>query len=991
MKKSFLLLIIIFIYSSFLFADIGLKHNQKNIRCIQTCYFDIIFPEECSETAAHISVNADSIYQDVCNFYNIVPDLRIPVVLSSATKEFKSYKELHPRTKIILIDSSPDEISSVNSDAILGDFKFQVAQSIVTNHKSDFVKTVDNFTSDSFNFYLISSSAFLSEGPSILYESKDGTGRLHDPYYLHHYKQAAVEENFPGFSDVQGSRDTYPDGEEAFYFGGPFAEFLQKKFGIEKYSEFYYNMINRSLLASSAFQRAFGVYFKDVWTEFSETIDKPNVKKIPLEEDFITDFFSQTDKLSAQNRHGSTYNSFSSTKDGIGYYDISANQYFIAKKRADGSLEKPKSVFSKQNVTNLKFSTDGKYFAVSSLGIKDFNKQYEISIRNAPNLGLTGITLKEKNLRDAAIIESNGEYYLAAVKLNSQYNSISIYRIILDERKNIKKVDFVKDIDFPKGDSVYSLTDAGNGRLACIYQKGFIHSDKPSWQFRYFTNFESAELQTECYEIKIPLEDIRIKFLNSLTDEDDNMIFTFSWATENTFPRLGFIKAEDDSVKISLMDCDISGGVFQLAAFTNSSKELPDVVYNSRLYNRDNLYIMDSTKIPFNDYNSEVIQIDDFSKKCFPETQNDIQEKQILQNATRFKQNILKQSFLIPAGFVNSQSMEFKKYPMIPTAGFMHTFYDLWDSRSFGSSGVYDFFTKTAGFNLFIKGVPSRSGTNKCSYSDNVNFFFDKDGFANAVNNFSISANFILSDIGYIVLKEKNDIFAGHEITHFKFDFGDKWLYFTDPIKDNIFIAKNTLGISYSTRRAAGIGYFERKGINAGINYDVKYIDTYGKPFDLSRLYQGISPVFSISIPKILPFICGLKYSYNLPAQIDTSLYPDENTFFNANAEVIFFSRDFQIQPKYFPLFVRRVIFYGDFYTNIKHENGSMEIVHFFDNLKDTSDMTFSPGFKLTLMFNIKVLSFIDKLGLFNFGVSLSYEPKEMQVPEFGFTWNMVF
>lgn len=988
MKKLISLLMVLFVLGTTVSADVGLKHKQKKLKCIQTEYFDIVFAEECLESASHIAANADRIYDQICTERLIEKWIHIPVVITSAAEQFYTNHDTMPHSKILIVDSMPDELSSTTDDYLLDAFRHEVTHIINANYKNSFFKGLGKYTSDFISMWLLTSSDFIEEGSSAVAQSAGKDGPLHDPYYLHHYKQALVEDKFPGVSDVEGVRDVYPSGKEAYFFGGPFTDFIQKEYGMQKYADFIYISVNGAILQTAAFKKAYGISMNQAWEEFKQSIEIPAVKQMPLEEVYVTDFFSQSNELSAQNKHGSLYNSFSSAKDFVGYYEITTGKYFVSKLNSSGSFAKPKVLFTKQDVVNVKFSLDGKLYAVTSESSRGYNKAYEISVHTTEGSG--SITLNESNLRDGAIIEGYGSHFLAAVKLEAQYNSLVLYRININENNKITGLDFIRETKLPKGVAISSLTDGGNGNIACIYQKSCLqnNTDSQIWEVALFKdacNDNLREINCEGINFRPDGENFHIKFLTSFIDKNEGVSLAFSWAKDDSFPRLGIIHSEDYSS--SVMVTDISGGIYNIACIQQTPSDLPKIVYNSKLYNRDNIYILDTTSVPVKDEKLHAYA-DDLNKLSI----DDPLDLVYANKAVSFKPNILKQSFILPVGIVSSQDSDFNTSIIVPTLGFMWTYYDLWGSKTISTGAAYDLISKTGGFTLGIEGSPAECGTDRLSYSETANVYLDKNGFANAVNNFEMRLQFPVGKVSNIIVEEKNDIFAGHEIKHINFELGGKWVYYSEPESTaDILSAANKVGLFYSTKRSAGIGYFEQKGISLGAKYDAAYKNGISAQFDTTLLYQQVSPVISFNIPRLIPITCSYGISYNLPVQIDTSLYPDKSTFLNANAEVIFFAKDFQFVPKFFPFFTRRFIVFGDFYANLMHQNGSMEIVNFIDNAKSIGSMTFSPGVKLTALFNIKIIGLIDNMGINKFGASVIYEPKESKYPKFGFTLNMVF
>ena len=120
----------------------------------------------------------------------------------------------------------------------------------------------------------------MAEGATVSYESSKGEGRLNDAYSLQMVRQAKIEDQFPTYSDVKGASDAYPMGS-FYYFNGAFAEFLQRNFGMHKYSEFWYRCINGEHLtdfaAAGAFKNTFGIKLNRAWKMFENSLQVPSV------------------------------------------------------------------------------------------------------------------------------------------------------------------------------------------------------------------------------------------------------------------------------------------------------------------------------------------------------------------------------------------------------------------------------------------------------------------------------------------------------------------------------------------------------------------------------------------------------------------------------------------------------------------------------------------------------------------------------------------
>ncbi|MBP5450830.1 MAG: hypothetical protein J6Y16_01185, partial [Treponema sp.] len=110
---------ILLMFLACLFASVnayayeGLMSGQKNLSCIKTEYFDIIYPESSKESASELALHADDIYREICADYGINPSLRMPVTITGATDAYNAYFTTFTSNHIVLFDSSPDENMSV--------------------------------------------------------------------------------------------------------------------------------------------------------------------------------------------------------------------------------------------------------------------------------------------------------------------------------------------------------------------------------------------------------------------------------------------------------------------------------------------------------------------------------------------------------------------------------------------------------------------------------------------------------------------------------------------------------------------------------------------------------------------------------------------------------------------------------------------------------------------------------------------------------------
>jgi hypothetical protein len=124
------------------------------------------------------------------------------------------------------------------------------------------------------------------EGAAVSFESLDGFGRARDPLVRAKLRQAVYEDTFLTPFEAAGAYDL-PPGRSAYYdYGGPFSEYLQRKYGMEKYAELWQAM-GRDYRFSfffynngyfNIFKRVYGIPFLEAWDDFKEEFRFPYIE-----------------------------------------------------------------------------------------------------------------------------------------------------------------------------------------------------------------------------------------------------------------------------------------------------------------------------------------------------------------------------------------------------------------------------------------------------------------------------------------------------------------------------------------------------------------------------------------------------------------------------------------------------------------------------------------------------------------------------------------
>ena len=154
-----------------------------------------------------------------------------------------------------------------------------------------------------------------------VYESKDGERRINNEYTKHLLRQAKIEDDFPSYADVSCVAEKDPNAN--FYeFNGFFHDWLQKKYGMKKYGEWWYRQVNiQSLTVGGAFKKVYGFKLKDAWNQFAQEFEIPEICDDSVENGKIQDLFTPDSNVySKENSSGNYFYFLTNTQKGIYFY-----------------------------------------------------------------------------------------------------------------------------------------------------------------------------------------------------------------------------------------------------------------------------------------------------------------------------------------------------------------------------------------------------------------------------------------------------------------------------------------------------------------------------------------------------------------------------------------------------------------------------------------------------------------------------------------------
>ena len=329
------------------------ENQDKSYYQIDTKYFQIIYKLESSKTATLLAENADRIYEEIAEKLGTETNLSLPVLIRSDVQALNAYFTSYPYNRIVLYDTVPDSADlGVFSNTILSVFSHELTHAVSLNMKSKPWEIVSFLFGDFFSPTVLTSPTMFSEGATVSFESAFGEGRLNSGYAKNILVQAKLENNLPDWKEASGANDKYRVGDYPYIFGGAFHQFLQEKYGMEKYSELWKELGSTHLFTESAFKKVYGTKLKDEWKLFLETIPL-----LPVVESNQTEL---------------------TKKDNISCYDVvNDNVYYFSKvDKGIFLLENDNltKVMNTSSVVDLAISPNERFLAITKLSL---NLQYE--------------------------------------------------------------------------------------------------------------------------------------------------------------------------------------------------------------------------------------------------------------------------------------------------------------------------------------------------------------------------------------------------------------------------------------------------------------------------------------------------------------------------------------------------------------------------------------------------------------------------------------
>ena len=492
----------------------------------KTEYFDIIYAKESEKSAALLAEYADRYAEEIASRLNKKIWVRMPVYILAGAESLNGYFTFFPYPRIVVFDTVPEDGTLGNfTDSMLKVFYHELTHAI------------------SLIYYLPVLPLSFNEGAAVSYESLDGRqGRLHDPLFYHHLMQGKIDGCAPSWQQAAGHRDVYPGAFWGYLYGAGFADYLQKKYGMESYARYWHSSF--FIFPQGKTKHIFGKPLKSLWNEFLASIQAPATIRLPVP-------FPETGKsgfmLTAANGQG--FACFDFTQGEVRFYT------------PDGISEK--LFTANRTLSHLSFSPDGLLLLITDTVQSLESEKHRSTVFDMRTKRF--LPTEYYSLRMAAFCDNDR---ICGVKTDGQFSHLVIADMPTTAMHNIDRHNTeTQETLFSAGPgmpytAIYDPVYAGEHTIAFIAANG-IDRDI------LFINTETKKIQKLLFEEPLPA----IRCLQTNTTREGTML-TFSWAKKGMLYRAATYTLKTNMLKV--LKEDISGGVFYPAVLSQDRTQRGD-------------------------------------------------------------------------------------------------------------------------------------------------------------------------------------------------------------------------------------------------------------------------------------------------------------------------------------------------------------------------------------------------------------------------------
>ena len=918
-RNSFLLACILISLGLSAFGYEGPMSGQRKLRIVKTQYFDIIYSPDSADSAKILQEKGDALFDEVAEKFELKHYFRLPVIITPASDDFNGYFSLFPFSHIVMYDSLPYDSNLVHSETFISTFRHELIHAVSYNSRSKGLYNFDRIFGDVYNPALITITTFFAEGATVSLESDNGEGRMNSEYAKQILKQAKIEGCFPDYADVQGARDIYPSANASYIFGGAFCKWLQEKYGMEKYAEFWQTCVSlKKLTYFSCFKKVYGITMKKAWQDFYDSIEIP--KDVKIEK--------------PRSRDISYYGSLTSSDAGIAYYDLyKTGVYFKKNEKKRAGL-----LLTQTGLKKVNLSKDGAFLAVTHSDEAYVSEKSRIYVYDMKHK--ISFALPETGLRDGAMIMRDGKYYVAGVKINSGYSTLKIYRLLRNKNNVIAKAKLVAEQPLEYGSQHFSLEGDAEGNLYYIYKKALDFS---------ICRFSLETRQTSRFAL--PEGKVEVQKLNY----SDGKIY-FSYTFQGCLPRLGILERNDYGWNFNLSSDELSGGVYSPVC------DGERIDYIANYFKGYALKSVQKSELNFDEYEASEEVFD----ALVPPEEVVRTKPEDVEGSKKF--NPFTYTFTGPRGAILPFSLS-SSYAIDSSAdslvkdtntaamlalplGLTYMSSLPWTSPIYYFSAGYGVFTNSFGLTAGI--IRGKTDSDLVSYSGAAHFEFDQNGFKQTYETFRLSVKLPLFRTFYAAFSDKIDFFEGRQskTEYHSSDVNSMIDYVgilskekkNEDLSIRRIFAENEASVSFGNIHRAGKGYSNYAGFRLGATLDCFYClpeDDWDKEY---YHFENVSPNLMIRIPGYVPLA------------VEGALFPTDCYFGYITGQAVLFSWEIQEAAPVLPIiYLNRLSFTAQYTAKFKQRYymESWPLSRLYGYVEDFKDGLTDYYDQLTLLANI--------------------------------------
>ncbi len=918
------------------FSYSGVMAGQNQLRIARTDYFDIIYAPASARSAEILIEKADGAYRELAETFKLKHEFRMPVVITPAQDEFNAYFSFAPFNHIVLYDTVPTESMAVFSETLFMTFRHELTHAITYNLRNDFWYGFDRIFGDTYNPGALTITTAWAEGATVSVESDGGEGRLNDSYSLHIVRQAKIEGRFPNYSEINGTRDTYPYTTQSYLFGGMFSAWLQAQYGMEKYAEFWYKCVNfQTLTYFMCFRQVYGFSIRQAWRDFYDSVAVPEDVREP-----------EADGAAALTKK-SLWKSLSASENGAACLDGSGGAiYFAGTSGAAGAVPKLKKRLAFSAVSRIQLCADGRYMAVSYSSSAGRVPKNKVAVYDMASRRL--FRLPEKGLRDAAVFCADGTYYVAAVRTESQYAAVRLYCLERSARGKIEAAALVREDKKEFGEAVFSPAGGSGGWFYYLWKRGM----------RYAVQAENA-VDGRRFSVELPEGRMSVRNLSAAAadsellsvvfgkaaDAPDGDALLFSWAAQDTLPRLGVVhipaavlsrgaasesaqagtkevRAERFALDGRLMNGDVSGGIYApvwLAsgiADGGAASSGGRFAYIGNFYEGSRVFCRPAGSLPFSAAAFPVEFLSESERGGSDGNSGGAHEISAApQELPGEPFSLFRYAAAHPKGTLVPLSVS-QSYSIRNSAGGLDSVMlplgatyvgcTPWTNPLWLFSAGYNPMTNSAAATAFLTGS---TATELFSWSALASVEWDGGGYKQTYEWLSAAVKVPAGRTAYVSVSDTFDFFEGRQTAAAIPEgrsVGSPLDLFeilkTGDSRERLFVA-NEAAVSFGNIRKAGVGFYDYSGVEAMGGCHVHWCAPVSAPEAAYDSYQNLSVGVSGWIPRLLPIQNTAALTFNMPARLEAVLFPARRYAAAAQADIVLFSTEIQRSTSILPLF----------------------------------------------------------------------------------------